>query len=80
MTDIKIDQTLDLRNTPCPLNFVKTKLKLEEMEDAEVLEVLLDDGEPVINVTASVKDEGHRILQVEQIDKSWRVLIEKCSG
>ncbi len=27
---------LDLRGTPCPINFVKTKLKLEEMSSGEV--------------------------------------------
>ena len=70
MTEIKINQALDLRNTPCPLNFVKTKLKLEEMDKDEVLEVLLDDGDPITNVTASVKEEGHQILKVEQMEST----------
>ncbi len=68
MTEIKINQTLDLKNTSCPINFVKTKLKLEEMNSGEVLEVLLDDGDPIANVTASVKEEGHQILKVEQME------------
>jgi len=78
MTQIKIDYTLDLKKTPCPLNFVKTKLKLEEMLEGEALEVLLDDGEPIINVTASVKEEGHQILKVEQIKNYWRLIIKKA--
>jgi TusA-related sulfurtransferase len=41
------DLQLDLRGTPCPINFVKTKLKLERMAAGQVLEVWLDPGEPV---------------------------------
>lgn len=77
MTEIKIDKILDLRNTPCPMNFVKTKLKLEEMNSGEILEVLLDDGEPIINVTASVKEEGHSILKVEPVQNYWRLIIKR---
>ena len=68
MTEIKVNQTLDLKNTSCPINFVKTKLKLEEMNVGEVLEVILDDGDPITNVTASIKEEGHQILKVEQME------------
>lgn len=59
---------LDLRGTPCPMNFVKTKLALEEMGPGEVLEVILDEGEPMRNVPRAVKEEGHRIVRVEPLD------------
>ena len=38
---------LDLRGVICPYNFVKTKLRLETMQPGQVLEVFLDDGEPI---------------------------------
>lgn len=69
---------LDLRGTLCPLNFVYTKLKLEEMAEGELLEVVLDDGDPMRNVPRSVKAEGHRIIQVEQMeDSSYRLVIQR---
>ncbi|PIR65473.1 MAG: preprotein translocase subunit TatB [Candidatus Omnitrophica bacterium CG10_big_fil_rev_8_21_14_0_10_43_8] len=68
---------MNLKGVPCPLNFVKTKLKLETMGTGEVLEVELDDGEPITNVTASVKEEGHQILKVEKADEYWKLLIKK---
>jgi len=67
----------DLRGVPCPLNFVKTKLKLEELEQGEILEVLLDEGEPIRNVPRSVEQEGHKILKIEREDEFYRVAIEK---
>ena len=77
MSEFKIDQCLDLKGVPCPLNFVKAKLKLETMNAGEVLEILLDDGEPIINVTASVKEEGHQILRVEKTTEYWKLIIKK---
>ena len=77
MSKIKIDQYMDLKGVSCPLNFVKTKLKLEMMEAGSVLEVALDDGEPIINVTASVKEEGHQILKVEKTNTHWKLIVKK---
>lgn len=77
MSDIKPDAILDLKGVVCPMNFVKSKLKLEEMNSGDVLEIIIDDGEPIRNVPASLKDEGHNILEAKQIGNSWRLLIEK---
>lgn len=77
MTEEKPDQSIDLRGVLCPMNFVKTKLKLEEMETGQVLEVFLDDGEPMRSVPRSVKEEGHKIVLVENIGKAYKLLIKK---
>ncbi len=77
MAEIKINQSLDLKNTPCPMNFVRVKLKLEEMSKGEILEVFLDDGDPIVNVTASVKEEGHQILGVEQLKDCWKLIVKR---
>lgn len=68
---------LDLSGVPCPINFVKTKLKLEEIATGDILEVVLDDGEPIANVPRAVKDEGHKVLKVEPEGKGFRLLIER---
>ncbi len=52
---------LDLRGTPCPINFVRTKLRLEQMAPGELLEVWLDPGEPVEQVPDSLAMEGYVI-------------------
>jgi len=76
---ITIDQELDLKGVVCPYNYVKTKLKLEEMTDGQVLRVTIDDGEPVKNVPRSVTDEGHQVLKIEPFQgRHYRVTIRKC--
>lgn len=77
MSDATPNETLNLENIACPNNFVRTKLKLEEMEAGQVLEVILDDGEPIRNVPRAVKEEGHEILKAEKIDNKWKILIKK---
>jgi TusA-related sulfurtransferase len=59
---------LDLRGTPCPINFVRTKLKLEQMGEGEILEVWLDAGEPIEQVPQSLTVEGYRIQSIESRD------------
>lgn len=55
---------LDLRGTPCPINFVRTKMKLEQMNAEELLEVWLDPGEPIEQVPDSLKMAGYTVTQI----------------
>lgn len=50
---------LDLRGTPCPINFVRTKLKLAQLSAGQLLEVWLDGGEPIEQVPHSLAMEGY---------------------
>lgn len=77
MSQIKIDQNLDLRGISCPNNFVKAKLKLEEIQTGQILEIILDDGEPIKNVPRAIKEDGHQILKIEKLDNYWRLLVKK---
>lgn len=71
-------QHIDLRGTPCPLNWVKTKLRLEGMGAGELLEVFIDDAEAMRNLPRSVKSEGHRIVEVSPAGDGFRLVIERA--
>jgi sulfite reductase (ferredoxin) len=81
----KIDETIDnkevrikdFRGVACPMNFVKTKIELSSLSDGNLLEIWLDDGQPIQNVPGSVRNEGHEVLSVTQIQDYWKVLIKK---
>jgi len=77
MEEKKPIASLDLRGVICPTNFVKAKLKLEEMNSGEILEIIIDEGEPIANVPRSIKEEGHKIIKVEKLNSHFRLLIEK---
>jgi sulfite reductase (ferredoxin) len=67
----------DFRGVKCPMNFVKTKIELATIKTGDLLEILLDDGEPIDNVPASIKGEGHLILEQKKIENYWQVVIRK---
>ncbi len=75
--DIEVKESIDLRGVMCPMNFVKAKLKLEAIETGEVLEIVLDSGEPIQNVPKSIKDEGHQIVDVKKEDGFFRLKVKK---
>jgi TusA-related sulfurtransferase len=52
---------LDLHGTPCPLNFVRTRLALERLAPGERLVVWLDAGEPDRQVADGIAADGHGV-------------------
>ncbi len=70
--------TLDLSGVACPMNFVKTKIKLAGLPIGAQLFVILDDGEPIENVPLSLEEQGQAVLSKEQIsDTQWKILVER---
>ncbi len=70
-------KNLDLRGVSCPMNFVRAKVAMEELEGGQKIEFFLDEGEPLVNVTRSLKDEGYNVLNVDPKDMYFRVLVGK---
>jgi TusA-related sulfurtransferase len=70
---------LDLRGVACPMNFVKTKLRLDKLEGGELLEVWLDQGEPYESVSESVRAEGHTVERSKLEDSGFASLLIRKS-
>jgi sulfite reductase (ferredoxin) len=68
----------DFRTVACPMNFVKTKIELATLKSGDLLEIWLDDGQPIQNVPGSVRNEGHQIVSVTQVENYWKVLVRKA--
>jgi sulfite reductase (ferredoxin) len=73
----EIADSLDLKGVECPYNYVRTKLRLEEMEIGQLLEITIDEGEPIRNVPASLRNDGQEIVDTKKIGKHYRLLIRK---
>lgn len=75
------DACLDLRGTPCPLNYVRSRLALERLPVGGWLQVDLDPGEPESMVAEGLRGEGHRVCQAESLPSpegsSVRLLIQR---
>lgn len=73
----RITHHLDLRGTGCPINYVKAKLFLENLNSGDALEIFLDEGESINNVPQSLKNDGHEILSIEKQNAFYRVVVKK---
>jgi len=69
--------TLDLRGVMCPINYVKTKLKLEMMDEGQILEVWLDAGDPIRNVPQSLRNDGQKVMSEIASENFFKVTVEK---
>lgn len=70
------DDFLNLRGVACPANAARALLRLEGMATGQILEILIDDGEPMENVPEALRQERHEVLHSEKQAKGWRLLIK----
>ena len=70
--------TLDITKEHCPMTFVKTRLKLAQIAEGDILEVLLTEGEPLDNVPRSATEQGYKVLSTEKVEgTTYKVTIQK---
>ena len=78
MSEIKIDDTVDITDVVCPVTFVKAKVALEELDEGQILSIRMNDGEPVQNVPRSMKEEGHKVLKLtDNEDGTYTMYVRK---
>lgn len=76
--EIKANEFVDITTVVCPMTFVKAKAALEEIEVGEILEVRMNDGEPVQNVPRSMKEEGQKVLRLkDNEDGTYSMYVRK---
>ena len=69
---------LDINGEVCPMTYVRTKLKLEELVPGAVLEIKLKGDEPKRNIPRSAVEDGHRVVSLEPLsDGTWKLLLKK---
>ncbi len=75
--DVVPDREADFRGVTCPLNYVKTKLLLNQMEPGQILSVLFDEV-GARSVPESAERDGHTVLSVQEQADAWRLVIRKA--
>ena len=79
-TPAQPSRCLDLRGTPCPLNFIRSKLALETLAPGAWLQVDLDAGEPEHLVATGLREAGHRVELAASEDSASGVRLLICRG
>lgn len=74
--EIAPEARLDLRGTPCPVNFIRSRLKLETLPPGAWLQLDLDSGEPEEMVSQGLRGEGHWV-ESQPLPDAVRLLVRR---
>lgn len=70
---------LDITGERCPMTYVRTKLRLEQLAKGTVLDVVLRGDEPLRNVPRSLREDGHVVRAITPLaDAKHLIRIEKA--
>ncbi len=59
---------LDLRGTPCPLNFVRIKLELDRLGEGNGLAVTADGGDTGRDIMRSLRAQGFTVKDIVELE------------
>lgn len=77
--ETKPDVEVDLKGEVCPYTFVKSKLALEMLDSGQILRVLFDHPPAVTNVSRSMENEGHKVLERGEVGNHlFHVVVQKA--
>ncbi len=76
---MKFDHSLDCMGLLCPMPVVNTALKLEEMKEGEVLEIIADDKGIKKDMPAWCEATGQEYLGLEEKGNEVHVFVKKKS-
>lgn len=67
---------LDITKEHCPMTFVKTKIELSKLQQGDILNVLVVEGESLTNIPKSSQEQGYKVLSVKKSDLPGQHVIE----
>lgn len=74
---LQVDQSLDMRTAEGPNAYQQARARLQEMAEHQVLELYIDEGEPLRTIPFGLRADGHEILVSEPANAGVRLLVRK---
>ncbi|NTU59374.1 MAG: sulfurtransferase TusA family protein [Chlorobiaceae bacterium] len=70
-----ISGSIDVTGVSCPANALRVKQAVSGLSGEELIEVVVDEGQSLINVVRSINDAGFRIFKSEQRENSVAIIV-----
>ena len=74
---LQVDRSLDLRGVERAEGYHKARALLVSMEENQILELYLDEGDALRSTPFGLRAEGHEILVSEPAKDGVRLLVRK---
>lgn len=78
MKQIKPIEVINLQGVPCPQNSAIVLLKIAALSKNDIIEIILDDGEPIENLTLTIETEENCCIlkQLKSKDNLWHLFVK----
>ena len=77
MSDAASSVEIDLRGIPCPVNWARAKVRLENAARGTRFAFLVDDPRSARHMPAAAEACGYAVVAAEQLEAGcWRIAIE----
>lgn len=74
------DERLDITESVCPETVVRIKEAMFGLRAGQTLSIRMNDGEPVQNIPKSLKEDGQRVLRLnDNKDGTYELIVRKDS-
>ena len=70
------DDIVDVRRMTCPMPLLKTRNKIREMASGKILKIIGDFKPAIKNLKQFLDKEGHEILQINDDNTEFFILIK----
>ncbi len=73
--DFSKSEYLNLRGTPCPVNFIRSSLAAEKLHNNNSLQIDLDRGEPEEMVSSGLSNAGFCVKIIHEQSDWIRIMV-----
>jgi len=74
---LRVDQSLDARGIEGSASYHQASERLQQMAENDVLELYIDEGDPLSTVPFALRAEGHEIVVSELASRGVRLLVRR---
>ena len=74
---LRVDHSLDVRGLEGPAAYHQAVSRLKQMDDNDILELYINDGEALRTIPFGLRAEGHEIVVSEPANNGIRLLVRK---
>ncbi len=77
MSEVKIDQVLDLKKLLCPMPVVKLSMAVKKAPVGAIIEGIATDPGVMADIPAWARTSGNELLSIEQKEKEYHFVVKK---
>ncbi len=78
MSDVKVDQVLDLKGLLCPMPVVKLSMAVKKVVTGATIEGIATDPGVMADIPAWARTSGNELVSIEQQGKEYHFIVKKA--